>query len=88
MADKGVASILWMIIWALLLIFVSWWIATFLAFFYIFIYIFVPCVPPIKALVDVLHRGLLLPYFCSDNFVNARDIVEGVNFIIEGSPSA
>lgn len=83
-AGGGGAKICWMLIWALLLIFVAFWVAAFAAFWYILVYVIVPCVPAAKDVVSILHRGVLLPYFCSDNLVNGRDISAGLQFICSG----
>jgi len=45
----------------------------------------VPCVPALKPLLEAMHKAVILPYYCSDNFVNARDIGAGINFIVQGS---
>lgn len=80
----GAARILWVIVWLLLLIFVTFWVASFAAFWYILIAALVPCVPPLKGVIDILHRAVLLPYFCSDNIVNGRDLSAGVKFACSG----
>lgn len=84
MAGSGGAKVCWMLVWLLLLIFAAFWVAGFAAFWYILVYVLVPCVPAAKDVAALLHRGVLLPYFCSDNMVNGRDLNSGVQFICSG----
>ncbi|KAL3170254.1 hypothetical protein MRX96_015291 [Rhipicephalus microplus] len=84
MASSGGAKVCWMLIWLLLLIFAAFWVASFAAFWYILVYVLVPCIPAAKDVAALLHRGVLLPYFCADNMVNGRDINSGIQFICSG----
>jgi len=78
-------NIIWMVFWAVAL-FCGLWVAGGCAAFYIVLYIFVPCLPKLTDGLRILHKGILLPYFAADNFMQARGPVEGFKHIYETTP--
>lgn len=85
MAVQGILGAFWMLIWLFLLITVALTVAIFAAVLYTVTYILVPCCPALKELVDILHKGVLLPYYCSDNMVHRRNLDEAFNFMGRGN---
>lgn len=69
-------TVLWVAVWLLLLI-LTLYPAAIAACVYIVVYIFVPCLPALKEVTDLVHNAVLLPYYCSDNIVNLRDLKQG-----------
>ncbi|EEC12575.1 secreted protein, putative [Ixodes scapularis] len=78
---KMALRVLWTIFWFLVLVYFSYWIAFFCAFWYILLLAFVPFMPALKNVEESLHKGVRMPYLCSDNMRMGRSLNDGIQVI-------
>lgn len=78
---KTILRVLWTIFWFMILLYLAYWVAFFCAFWYILLLAFVPFLPALKNIEDGLHKGVRMPYLCSDNMKNGRSLNDGLQLI-------
>ncbi|KAH7966208.1 hypothetical protein HPB49_014486 [Dermacentor silvarum] len=74
-------SCIWSLFWLIVLVYLAYTVAFVCAFWYITLVTFVPCVPALKRVTDGLHKGVRVPYVCSENFLHGRNINDGIDAI-------
>ena len=65
-------EIVWSIIWVLILWFIGWPIGSFCSGFYLLLSPCVHCCDFLKPIVDILEKGVKIPYLCGRNCALGR----------------
>ncbi|XP_065300880.1 uncharacterized protein [Dermacentor albipictus] len=79
---RKLMSAIWSLFWLGVLLYLAYWVAFLCAFWYVILLTFVPCVPALKRVTDGLHKGVRMPYICSDNMLNGRNLTDGVHLLL------
>ncbi|KAH7962130.1 uncharacterized protein LOC125757942 [Rhipicephalus sanguineus] len=79
---RKLVSAIWSLFWLVVLLYLAFWVAFMCAFWYIVLLAFVPCVPALKQITDGLHKGVRMPYICSENMMHGRNLTDGLHVML------
>eukprot|EP00670_Eutreptiella_braarudii_P024986 CAMPEP_0174375670 /NCGR_PEP_ID=MMETSP0811_2-20130205/115470_1 /TAXON_ID=73025 ORGANISM="Eutreptiella gymnastica-like, Strain CCMP1594" /NCGR_SAMPLE_ID=MMETSP0811_2 /ASSEMBLY_ACC=CAM_ASM_000667 /LENGTH=75 /DNA_ID=CAMNT_0015526169 /DNA_START=33 /DNA_END=260 /DNA_ORIENTATION=- len=75
MASIKLPPIVWSLCWAILIVAIGWWIGGICASLYVFISPFAACIPILKDLTELLHKGVQIPYDWGQNCYSGKSLL-------------